>query len=118
VSSPLIQDITVITAWLDRSNPKGEHEDSMRVMKVGEEFGEAVQAYIGMAGQNPRKGVTHSIQDLLGELADVAVTALCAIQHFTQDAAITEAVINGTVAKVITRSGLVAPSVLLGLADE
>lgn len=55
----------------------------MRVMKVGEEFGEAVEAYIGMTGQNPRKGITHSLDDLLLELCDVAISAMCAIQHFT-----------------------------------
>ena len=40
-----------------------------------EEFGEAVQAHIGVTGQNPRKGVHGSRDDVLKELADVIVTA-------------------------------------------
>ena len=77
-----------INAWLDRENGgliDASHDDAMRVMKIGEEYGEAVQAYIGMTGQNPRKGVTHSLPDVLAELADVVVTGLAAIQHFTGD---------------------------------
>jgi hypothetical protein len=81
----LFADIAEINAWFETHNGPSPHEDAMRVMKCGEEFGEAVAAYIGMTGQNPRKGVTHTLDDLLLELADVALSALCAIQHFTQD---------------------------------
>ena len=106
----MFDDIARINAWLDRSNDgriRSEHDDSMRVMKIGEEYGEAVQAYIGMVGQNPRKGITHSMEDLLGELADVAVTALCAIQHFTGDARVTRTVIAAKIAHISVRAGLV-----------
>jgi NTP pyrophosphatase (non-canonical NTP hydrolase) len=102
----LFADIGAITRWLDESNPVGPHEDSMRVMKLAEECGEAVAAYIGMVGQNPRKGVTHSLDDLLNELADVAVTALCAMQHFTQDTDVTEGVFAAKVERIISRSGI------------
>ena len=102
----LFGDIAAITAWLDGSNPPGRHEDSMRVLKLVEEAGEAAAAYIGMVGQNPRKGVTHSLDDLLGELADVAITALCAIQHFTRDAAATRAAITDKTERIVTRSGI------------
>ena len=57
----------------------------VRVLKVTEEAGEAAQAYIGVSGLNPRKGVTHSTDDLADELADVAVTALVALGAFTAD---------------------------------
>src|SRR5258708_20956976 len=88
----LFRDITRITAWLDeksglRNNPVADNLS--RVLKIGEEYGESVQAIIGLTGQNPRKGVTHSRSDLLAELADVIVTAFCAIQHFTQDETVT-----------------------------
>ena len=99
-------DVADITAWLDAANPSGPHEDSMRVLKLVEEAGEAAAAYIGMVGQNPRKGVTHSLDDLLSELADVALTALCAMQHFTQDQAATRAVLVGKVQRIITRSNI------------
>lgn len=102
----LFADIADITAWLDESNPTGPHEDSMRVMKIGEEFGEAVAAYIGMVGQNPRKGVTHTQADLLAELADVAVTALCAMQHFTQNATVTRGMLAAKVSGIIARSNI------------
>ncbi|WP_146778960.1 MazG-like family protein [Actinomadura craniellae] len=44
-------------------------------MKIAEEFGEAVQAYIGVTGQNPRKGVHGTRDDVQKELADVIITA-------------------------------------------
>ena len=96
----LFADVRDITAWLDRSRPPGPHEDSMHVLKLVEEAGEAAAAYIGMMGQNPRKGVTHTRMDLLNELADVALTALCAMQHFTQDAAVTRGVLASKVAGI------------------
>lgn len=102
----LFADIADITAWLDTSNETSPHEDAMRVMKIGEEFGEAVEAYIGMTGQNPRKGVTHTQTDLLNELADVAVTALCAMQHFTQNATVTRGMLAAKVSAIIARSDI------------
>jgi NTP pyrophosphatase (non-canonical NTP hydrolase) len=95
--------VTAITAWLDNANPADPHEDCMRVLKLVEEAGEAAAAYIGMVGQNPRKGVTHTREDLLNELADVAITALCAIQHFTQDPDETRDVVMAKTAGIIAR---------------
>jgi NTP pyrophosphatase (non-canonical NTP hydrolase) len=103
---PLFAAIAAITAWLDGANPPGPHEDSMRVLKLVEEAGEAASAYIGMVGQNPRKGITHSLDDLLGELADVAITALCAIQHFTQDTATTHETIAAKLRRIVSRSDI------------
>lgn len=56
-----------------------------RVAKVVEEAGEAIDALIGVTGQNPRKGTYGSYDDLLNELADVALTGMYALQHFTKD---------------------------------
>jgi NTP pyrophosphatase (non-canonical NTP hydrolase) len=102
----LFQDVESITEWLDSSNPASEHEDSMRVLKLLEEAGEAAAAYIGMVGQNPRKGVTHTKEQLLDELADVAVTALCAIQHFTQDTYITRELFTGKLRRIVDRKNM------------
>lgn len=102
----LFAEVGAITAWLDTANPTGPHEDSMRVLKLVEEAGEAAAAYIGMVGQNPRKGVTHTQTDLLNELADVALTALCAMQHFTQDTAVTRGVLASKVAGIMARSDI------------
>lgn len=93
----MFTDLAAITQWLDKYNVDTPGDDAMRVMKIGEEiaeayralaaidvtFGRAVEAYIGMTGQNPRKGTTHTQADLCNELADVAITALCAMMHFT-----------------------------------
>lgn len=84
--------LAVVDYWLDsevaeqyRQQPLAQ--DWARVGKVIEELGEAVSALIGYTGQNPRKGVTSSRDEMLVELADVAATALFAIQHFTRDTA-------------------------------
>jgi NTP pyrophosphatase (non-canonical NTP hydrolase) len=100
--------ITAVTAWLDASNEDSPHEDSMRVLKLVEEAGEAASAYIGMTGQNPRKGVTHTRADLLAELIDVAITALCAVQHFTKDETETRAAVAVKLDRLLSRVGLSA----------
>ncbi|MEU8818378.1 hypothetical protein [Actinoplanes sp. NPDC048796] len=60
-------------------------ELTCRILKVTEEAGEAAAAWIGMLGQNPRKGVTHTRDDVAAELADVAFTALVAIASLDLD---------------------------------
>ena len=75
-----------LTAWLDAANPRTEHEVACRVMKLAEETGEAVAAYIGMTGQNPRKGKCANLDDLTAELCDVIVTAMVALATVTGDA--------------------------------
>lgn len=44
-----------ITATLDATNGTSPHEIAMRLLKVGEEAGEASAAYIGATGQNPAR---------------------------------------------------------------
>lgn len=61
--------------WL-RDNGVGP---SQQIIKLSEEVGEASSAFTGCIGANPRKGVTHTFEDLVDELADVAITALNAI---------------------------------------
>ncbi|PBC67493.1 hypothetical protein BX265_8100 [Streptomyces sp. TLI_235] len=72
-------------AWLDRSNGTGRQETALRLMKIAEEAGEAVAAYAGMLGQNPRKGITHTDADVADELCDVVITAMVALYRFTPD---------------------------------
>jgi hypothetical protein len=50
-----------------------------RLLKITEEAGEAAQAFIGMIGQNPRKGITHSRADLCAEICDVILASLVAL---------------------------------------
>lgn len=68
---------------LDVANGAGSQETAMRLLKVQEEAGEAAAAYIGLTGQNPRKGQTHSSPDVADELCDVIVTAAVALHQFT-----------------------------------
>lgn len=71
--------VAVLVAWLDAANPRTDHEIACRVMKLAEETGEAIAAYIGMTGQNPRKGRCATVDDLASELCDVIVTAMVAL---------------------------------------
>jgi NTP pyrophosphatase (non-canonical NTP hydrolase) len=90
------QTIRLVDEWLDgavadeyKDQPLAQ--DWARLSKVSEELGEATQAFIGYTGQNPRKGVTNGLNEVLEELADVVMTGLLAMQHFTkQDAAVRE----------------------------
>ncbi|GAA2847221.1 hypothetical protein Acy02nite_03530 [Actinoplanes cyaneus] len=70
---------------LDASNGTGPNELTLRILKITEEAGEAAQAWIGVQGQNPRKGVTHTVDDVVGELADVVFTSLVAIASLGAD---------------------------------
>lgn len=72
-----------IVAALDTANGPSEHETAMRLIKVVEEAGEASAAYIGMTGQNPRKGTTHTPADVADELCDVIIAAAVALHAFT-----------------------------------
>lgn len=49
-------------------------------LKLQEEVGEVAAGWIGVLGLNPRKGVTHTREDVAMELADVVITALVGIQ--------------------------------------
>jgi hypothetical protein len=80
-----------IDAWLDdgvalKYDEQPLAQDWARVGKVAEEMGEAIEALIAWTGQNPRKPARPSArEELLTELADTALTAILAIQHFTRD---------------------------------
>ncbi|ALC23538.1 MazG-like family protein [Streptomyces pristinaespiralis] len=74
--------------WLhENSKYPPEQEVLLRVLKLSEEVGEVAQAVIGAKGQNPRKGTTHSWQDVEAELCDVIITAMVALRTLTPDAA-------------------------------
>jgi NTP pyrophosphatase (non-canonical NTP hydrolase) len=98
-----------VDEWLDsdvpanyKTQPLGQ--DWARVAKVAEEVGEAIDALIGCTGQNPRKGYYGEPDDLLAELADVAVTGMFAIQHFTKSADQTASVIMKALEKAAKRA--------------
>lgn len=78
-------DLARLSQWLDDANTLRAPEAVTwhRVMKIAEETGEVTKAMMGWTGANPRKGVTHGVSDVINELLDVAVTALCAAEHLT-----------------------------------
>ncbi|MCZ0989535.1 MazG-like family protein [Streptomyces diastatochromogenes] len=75
----------------------------LRILKLSEEVGEVAEAVIGATGQNPRKGVTHTWEDVQGELCDVAITALVALRTLTPEAReVFEAHLKGVRARPLT----------------
>ncbi|MFF6785738.1 MazG-like family protein [Streptomyces sp. NPDC012510] len=83
----LWRSITLLHAWLEADQPYGGREGLLlRMLKLQEEVGEVAQAVIGATGQNPRKGTTHTWDDVRSELCDVVVTALVALRTLTPDA--------------------------------
>lgn len=89
------EDIFAIARFLNQHNGSEKQELTMQILKLQEEAGEVAAAWIGMTGQNPRKGITHCLDDVLNELADVAITAMVAIRRLEGNPA---AVIGGKVA--------------------
>lgn len=98
----VLNELATIDRWLDdyvsqthKDQPLAQ--DYARLLKIGEEFGEAIRAWIIHTGQNPRKPQQDMMVELLAELADVACTALLCMQHFTKDQIVTGAVLVGKV---------------------
>ena len=98
-----------VDEWLDsevnedyKTEPLGQHW--ARVAKAAEEVGEAIEALIALTGQNPRKGVCGTLDELLGELGDTAITAIFAIQHFTKNEKQTAAVFMAAMEKAASRA--------------
>jgi NTP pyrophosphatase (non-canonical NTP hydrolase) len=79
--------IREIVKWLDDSSTlPPDTEKLLRIMKLTEEAGEVTQAVTGTLGQNPRKGVTHTWEDVEAELCDVILTAMVALTTVSPDA--------------------------------
>lgn len=65
-------------------------QDWARIAKLAEELGETISELILDTGQNPRKARDpEAYARMLDELADTAMTAVYALQHFTKDARLT-----------------------------
>ncbi|WP_338778078.1 MazG-like family protein [Streptomyces sp. DG1A-41] len=79
--------IDTLWEWLDSHRPiEGREGMLLRILKLSEEVGEVAEAVIGATGQNPRKGVTHTWDDVQSELCDVVITALVALRTLTPQA--------------------------------
>lgn len=104
-------------SWLEANRPvDGDQGLLLRMLKLSEEVGEVAQAVIGATGQNPRKGVTHTWEDVQGELCDVVITALVALRTLTPD---TREVFTRHLARVTERSlGPAGPVGLVGVDED
>src|SRR5262245_23109541 len=71
--------------WLNDANGHYPSEVTLRILKIGEEFGEASAAWIGYMGQNPRKELTHNISQVADELCDVIISAMVALASLPID---------------------------------
>jgi len=74
-------------------------------LKIAKCTGRAASAYIGMTGQNPRKGVTHTAENVADELCDVILAAALALVSVTGGEA--EQVLSAKLAKVAERAAKV-----------
>jgi len=79
-------------------------QDWARVAKIQEEAGEAIAELILLTGQNPRKPIDSQAYDrLLAELADTALTAVYAMQHYTKNVSKTASIMHAAQARHIER---------------
>ncbi|MBT2453218.1 MULTISPECIES: MazG-like family protein [unclassified Streptomyces] len=93
-----------LRGWLDEEDQAAAGDVKLlRVLKIGEEFGEAAEAITGALGANPRKGNSHTWQDVEKELSDVIVTAMVALATITPEA---EKVLDARVQGLLERLNL------------
>ncbi|GAA1786658.1 hypothetical protein GCM10009682_06050 [Luedemannella flava] len=92
--------VRAAVAWFDATNGRDQAEITLRILKIVEEAGEAAGAWIGALGQNPRKGHSHTVDDVAAELADVAFATMVAIASLGVDV---EATITACARKVSQR---------------
>ena len=77
-----------LVEWLDaESTATPEVARLLRILKISEEAGEVAEAVHGVTGSNPRKGHSHSWDDVEKELCDVILTSMVALRTITPDAA-------------------------------
>lgn len=101
-----------MSAWVTDSYGSGVDPEVVlwrRVTKVCEESGEVWQALAGMVGANQRKGVTHTVDDVIEELLDVAFSALGAVEHLVGEDGQSGRLLEAKAAGVLNRVGLKAP---------
>lgn len=107
-AASISKNIATLSQWIDAGNSgrPTEAQTWARLAKITEEAGEVVAAYIGATGQNPRKGVTHTMHDVEEELLDVAVTALAALEHLRGHDGRSVDLMADKVGRTLGRSGL------------
>lgn len=96
-----------ITDWLIWDHPNTDFEDAMQLMKIGEELGEAIEAFFRYHGQNKRKEHgADSKDEVLSELADVFIATLCVIQRFAKTSDSGQQIIKNKIKMIKWRAGI------------
>ncbi len=102
--------IAKLSRWIDESpgyaNLGAELHARRRIDKLMEEVGEVGEALGGWFAENPRKGRTHSGDDVLAELLDVMVTAAGAFESLTGNRGIVVERLDEHMTKLLGRAGL------------
>ncbi|CAM5400945.1 MazG-like family protein [Streptomyces fumanus] len=76
-----------LVAWLDdKSAAPAGTAPLLRVLKIVEEAGEVAEAVHGVYGANPRKGNSHTWDDVRAEICDVILTGMVALRTLTPHA--------------------------------
>ena len=76
-----------------------------QLLKLTEEVGEVAEAYLGMTGLNRRKG-SRSRDDLMGEVADVMITASVTLVRLAGGPEAARDTFGAHLDSVLARSGL------------
>jgi NTP pyrophosphatase (non-canonical NTP hydrolase) len=82
--SDVIRALAALLTERDGLDPSDRYTEMLRVAKVGEEYGELMQAVIAYHGTNPRKP-TGPLKNVITELCDVALSAKIALESFGCD---------------------------------
>lgn len=70
----------------DHSTLPHDQRILLQLLKIQEEAGEVAEAVIGAMGQNPRKGHSHTWEDVESEICDVIVTGMVALARLNPEA--------------------------------
>ncbi|MET9971626.1 MazG-like family protein [Streptomyces sp. NPDC006356] len=70
----------------DHSDLPHEQRILLQLLKIQEEAGEVAEAVIGAMGQNPRKGHSHTWEDVESEVCDVITTGMVALIRMNPNA--------------------------------
>lgn len=102
--------VAALSRWVDTAPCNASRDPEAlgwhRVAKVGEEAGEAISAYLGSMGGNPRKGVCNTREDVSEELLDTALAALGAWEHLTGNQGFSLTALKDKAERVAIRAGL------------
>ncbi|WP_406730730.1 MazG-like family protein [Streptomyces sp. NBC_01794] len=103
----------------DHSTLPREQRILLQLLKIQEEAGEVAEAVIGAMGQNPRKGLSHTWEDVEAEVCDVIITGMVALTRMNPEAATVFARhMEGIVARDLSKSEDAAAGSAVGVTEH